>query len=83
MKIRIHAKSCHLNLRIPNCMLYNVFTHMLIERLIQDKTDIQWILDKDLLEKSMRLLKHFSKEYKGVMIVDIKTADGEIVQLTL
>lgn len=31
----------------------------------------------------MRLLKHFSKEYRGLTIVDVETADGEIVQITL
>jgi len=83
MKIRIHAQFCRLNLRIPDNMLYNTLTCTVIRKTIQENTEIAWTMDKETTRKMMRLLKHFSKEYRGLTIVDVETADGEIVQITL
>ena len=83
MKIRIHAQSCRLNLRIPDNMLYNTLTCTVIRKTIQENTDIAWSMDKETAKEVMRLLKHFSKEYKGLTIVDVETADGQVVQITL
>ena len=83
MKIRIRADSCRLHLRIPDTLLYNTLTCTVIEKTMQENTDIAWSMDKETAKEVMRLLKHFSKEYKGLTIVDVETADGEIVQITL
>lgn len=83
MKIRIRAKSCRLNIRIPDALLYNTLTSTVIEKTLHEHTEIEWSMDKETAKKVMQILKHFSKEYKGLTIVDVETADGEIVQITL
>ena len=83
MKIRIRANSCRLHLRIPDSLHYNALTCTVIEKTIQENTEIAWSMDKETAKQVMRILKHFSKEYKGLTIVDVETADGQVVQITL
>lgn len=81
MKIRIKTKDTKLNLRLPSSLMYSSLTFKIIEKAIEQKTDVR--MSNDTKNKVRLLMKNAVKKYKGLNLVEVHSADGEIVEITL
>lgn len=81
MKIRIKTEDTKLNLRLPSSLMYSSLTFKIIEKAIEKETGVR--MNKDTSDKVRLLLKKAVKKYKGLNLVEVHSADGEIVEITL
>lgn len=81
MKVKIDTEEKKLNIRIPSALLYSSIVFKIIERAIEDKSGLR--MDKETKQKVRGLLKKAIKEYKGLKLVEIHSAEGEIIEVTL
>lgn len=81
MKVKIDTEEKKLNIRIPSALLYSSIVFKIIERAIEDKSGLR--MDKETKQKVRGLLKKTVKEYKGLKLVEIHSAEGEIIEVTL
>lgn len=79
MKIKVRTKDAKFTLILPTALL----SSRLIVSMALYSTKDTIHFDKTQVEKLTRLLKGIRKEYKGLRLVDVQTAEGEIVQITL
>lgn len=81
MKVKIDTEEKKLNIRIPSSLLYSSIVFKIIERAIEDKSGLR--MDKETKQKVRGLLKKAVKEYKGLKLVEIHSAEGEMIEVTL
>lgn len=68
-----------MSLPIPNALLTSEFVASIALRYTKDYVQCSTSQRK----KIMKLLKTFAKQYQGLTIVDIETASGDVIHITL
>lgn len=81
MKIVVKSKDANINLRIPNRLISNSLVLAVAEKALEKQDTVKLTLDKDVRQNILKVMKQFNKEYKGLELVDIVTAEGEIVKI--
>lgn len=81
MKIKIDTAEKKLNVRLPSSLIYSSLVCKIIVRAIEDKSGFK--MEKETKQKVRGLLKKGVKEYKGLKLVEIHSAEGEIIEITL
>lgn len=81
MKIVVKSKDANIKLRIPNRLISNSLVLAVAEKALKKQDAVQLTLDKDVRQNILKVMKQFNKEYKGLELVDIVTAEGEIVKI--
>lgn len=81
MKIIVKSKDANINLRIPNRLISNSLVLAVAEKALEKQDAVQLTLDKDVRQNILKVMKQFNKEYKGLELIDIVTAEGEIVKI--
>lgn len=81
MKIVVKSKDANINLRIPNRLISNSLVLAVAEKALKKQDTVKLTMDKDVRQNILKVMKQFNKEYKGLELVDIVTAEGEIVKI--
>lgn len=81
MKIVVKSKDANINLRIPNRLISNSLVLAVAEKALEKQDTVKLTMDKDVRQNILKVMKQFNKEYKGLELVDIVTAEGEIVKI--
>lgn len=79
MKIKINTKDCKLNLRFPTRLIAGKLTVSIIVNSTKEKITFT----QEQKKAMVKMLKVCRKQYKGLKLVDVKTADGEIIEITI
>lgn len=82
MKISIHAENRDLTIPIPNWMIDSIFTRNLIAKGIEKMPQFANI-DQKTWDAFLKELAKIAKEYKGLELVHVESADGEIIRVVL
>ena len=81
MKIVVKSKDANISLRIPNRLISNSLVLAVAEKALEKQDTVKLTLDKDVRQNILKVMKQFNKDYKGLELVDIVTAEGEIVKI--
>lgn len=81
MKVRVKADGKNINVRFPSSLLYSSLTINLIRREIKKKSGIE--IDKETSKKIQKIAKKAIKQFKGLTLVEVQSAEGEIVEIIL
>ncbi|MEG1474649.1 MAG: hypothetical protein RSC10_02755 [Longicatena sp.] len=81
MKIYIHTKDTKLFIPIPNALVFNKMIQKGLALTLRKQTEITF--NKEQLILIEKLFKLMRKDYKGLLLVDIETVDGEIVKIQI
>lgn len=81
MKIVVKSKDANINLRIPNRLISNSLVLAVAEKALKKQDTVKLTMDKDVRQNILKVMKQFNKKYKGLELVDIVTAEGEIVKI--
>lgn len=81
MRIKVKADGKNINVRIPSVLLSSSLVFKIIEKNIEDNSGKR--MDKETSKKVHKLLKQAVKKYKGLKLVEVHSADGEIVEIVL
>lgn len=81
MKIKIKTNDCKLNLRFPTCLIVIAgrITVSIIVISMKDKITFTQQQKRAMI----KMLKVCRKQFKGLKLVDVKTATGEIIEITI
>lgn len=75
MKVSIKADKMKFTIPIPLSLCGFIIRHIPNDQLTEEL--------KVLIIEALKCVKGSSKEYKGIKIVDVETADGQEVKITL
>lgn len=81
MKVYINTKDTKLFIPIPNAMVFNSVVKRYLFKQIE-KNDA-FTLTKEQKEIMEKLFKMMRKKYKGLKIVEVRTGDNEIIEITI
>ena len=79
MKIKIRTEDCKMTLRFPTSLLLGRMTFSIAMNRAKEYIEF----DNEQKDKLIKLLKRTRKKYKGLKLVEVKTAAGEIIEITL
>lgn len=85
MHIKIKSKDDkNINLTIPTALLCNNITASIAHKAIKDHVKQQeFVPSRQDVSKFLQMVKAMGKKYEGLEIVDIVSADGDIVKIVL
>lgn len=82
MKISIHAEDKDLTIPIPNWMIDSALTRTLIAMGIENMPQFAKI-DQKMLHAFLKEFTKTAKEYKGLELVHVESANGKVVSIVL
>ncbi|NBK96949.1 MAG: hypothetical protein EOM50_02815 [Erysipelotrichia bacterium] len=80
MKIKINSEGKRIRLWLPTRLFTSSLSFKLIEKALQ-KEDIH--CSKETRDNIQKLLKQARKKYKGLCLVEVHSADGDDIEITL
>lgn len=89
MWIKVHTPELKCNISVPIPLgLAGTAVNLIPQRLLAQSRaempeEFQTILTKPFLRKILRECGHILREYKGLEVVRVETADGEQISITL
>ncbi|MFA7673152.1 MAG: hypothetical protein WCY62_04785 [Clostridia bacterium] len=87
MRIQIHSDSKNINLVLPSWMVFSDLTAAIAAKVIRkhdkDEKDDGYLPSRRDLCRIMRELRKYKRKYGHLDLVDVQSADGDIVKIVL
>ena len=80
MKIRVVSGKHRIFLPIPYFLMDNPFSLMIVRKTLQEDTSQ---IDSDVAVMLIKTFSKMAKQYKGLELVRVESAEGDLVQIVL
>ena len=82
MKIKIRSENHRISLRLPTGLLLNRFTARIAASALNQDRDESYITP-DQMYLLFQRLKEIRQDFRGLTLVEVDSAEGDVVRITL